>query len=288
MPGNSEFHKAFNIDSRTPVINAAHGGNCGFSLNAFSYVSEQPYVSQRPYCNVLSTPGAFSSLPAGIDFHGLLRSYMETRSREWGGITSRTSVEYHDIQWRGGQTLSFPTGSTRQLGSINHMALDPDGQAYSHLFDVWIDYLISDPIITHPKIITLGYGGDLLLDEISMASVYWEPERNWSGVRRAVLVLAQMPKEGPSYDMNFSIESTAGKVREINTEFTGLIEYNTLAAKEIARTMMERMPLYNPAGRAAPAAFKKTTAVLDSIQDNGIVDLMNNEAKTISNKKYMG
>lgn len=287
LPGNSDFQRAFDIGN-TPIINAAHGGQYGFAPNNFRYVSEQPYVSQRPYCVNLSTPAAFSALPGGRELHGLLRAYMETRSREWGGLTVRTSVDYHDITWAGGSTLSFPVGSSRQFGSINHMALDPEGESFSKMFDTWISYLLNDPIIRHPKIITLGYGGDLLIDEISMSSVYFEPTRNWQDVRHAVIVLAQMPKEGPQYEFGYNVENASGAVREINTEFTGLMEFDTLAAKEIARAIMKRMPLYNPGGRGAPAGFKQPTATLQGIKDNGILDIMTKDQRSIQQPGYMG
>lgn len=287
LPGNSDFQRAFDIGN-TPVINAAHGGQYGFAPNNFRYVSEQPYVSQRPYCVNLSTPAAFSALPGGRELHGLLRAYMETRSREWTGLTVRTSMDYHDITWAGGSTLSFPVGSTRQFGSISHMALDPEGESFSKMFDTWISYLLNDPVIRHPKIITLGYTGDMLLDEISMSSVYFEPTRNWQDVRHAVIVLGQMPKDGPQYEFGFNVENSSGAVREINTEFTGLMEFDTLAAKEIARAVMKRMPLYNPGGRGAPAGFKQPTATLQGIQNNGLIDIMTKDKRSIQQPGYMG
>lgn len=287
MPGNSDFVRAFNLQN-VPVINAANGGQYGYAPNNFRFVQEQPYVSQRPYCVNLSTPAAFSFLPGGEELHGLLRSYMETRSRNWSGLSVRTSVDYHDITWAGGATLSFPVGSTRQFGSISHMALDPEGESFSKLMDTWISYLLQDPVIRHPKIITLNYPGGLLLDEISMSSVYFEPSRNWEKPRHACLVLAQMPKEGANYEFSFDVDNASGQVREINTEFTGLMEFDTLAAFQIAEAVMKRMPLYNPGGRGAPAAFKQPTATLQGIQNNGLIDIMNKDARSIQDPNFMG
>lgn len=287
MPGNSEFKKAFDIGD-SPVINAAVGGQYGFAPNNYRYVQEQPYVSQRPYYVCLSTPAALSALPGGRELHGIIRAYMETRSREWSGLTVRTNVEYHDITWAGGSTLSFPTGSSRQIGSVSHMALDPEGEAFSKTIDAWINYLIADPTIRHPKIITLGnYGGDLLLDEISCSGIYFEPDRNFREPRHAVLALAQMPKEGAQYEFGFNVENNSGKVREIQTEFTGLLEFDTAGAKAIARSIMSKMPLYNPAGRQAPQGFMQPTSTLQSIRDNGLLDLMNKDSKSITNPSYM-
>lgn len=287
LPGNSEFHRAFNIGN-APVINAAAGGQYGYAPNNYRYVQEQPYVSQRPYCVVLSTPAGFNHIPGGSTFHGLLRAYMETRSRNWTGLTARTSVEYQDVTWAGGATLSFPTGATRQFGAISHNALDPEGESFSKLMETWVQYLIHDPVILHPKAITLNYPGDLLLDEISMASIYFEPTRNFKEVRHAALVLAQMPRETPSIEMSFDIDQTAGRIREVNTEFTGLIEFDTYAAKQIAKAMMQRMPLYNPDGRDAPPGFKTQTATLQGLRDNGVQDLMQQEKKTVVRPDYIG
>lgn len=286
MPGNSDFQRAFDIAGGA-VINAANGGQYGFAPDNFRYVQEQPYVSQRPYCVVLSTPSAFSSLPAGDKLHGLLRSFMETRSRNWGGLTSRTTVEYHELTWAGGSTLSFPIGSNRQLGNVTHMALDPEGESFSKTMDTWISYLLSDPIIRHPKIITLNYNGDLLLDEVTMACVYFEPKRNWKDVAHAMVVLAMAPKDGPQYEFGFDVEQTGGRVREISTEFTGLIEFDTHAAKEIARNAMKRMPLYNPSGRKAPLGFMNPTATLQGLRDGGITEMMKQAKGEVVKPDYM-
>lgn len=287
LPGNSDFKRAFDIGD-TPVINAANGGQYGWAPNNFRYVQEQPYVSQRPYCVVLSTPAGFNSIPGGKDLHGMLRAYMETRSRNWSGLTARTSVDYHEITWAGGATLSVPVGATRQLGTISHNALDPEGEVFSKGIDAWINYLIMDPTLRHPKVITLNYPGELLLDEISMCSVYFEPSRNWKDVRHAAVVMAQMPKEGPQYEFGFDIDNASGQVREVNTEFTGLIEFDTYAAKQIARAVMQRMPLYNPGGRQAPAGFMQPTATLQALRDGGITNMMQEEKGTIARPDYIG
>lgn len=281
MPGNSEFRRAFDVGNN-PVINAANGGQYGLNPNNYRYVQEHIYVSQRPYCVNLSTPAAFSALPGGKELHGLLRSYMETRSREWSGLSSRTSVEYHDITWKGGSTLSIPIGSSRQFGAISHMALDPDGESYSKLFDTWINYLLADIYNGHPRIVTLGYGGDLGLDEISMASCYFEPNKQWTDVRHSFVVLAQMPREGANYEFSFNVENNNGNVREVPMEFTGLIDFDSMAAKEIARALMQRMPMYNPMARSAPAGFRTPTATLQGISNNGLLDLMNKDSRTVT------
>lgn len=288
IPANSDFQRAFDIQGGT-VINAANGGQYGFSPDNFRYVQEQPYVAQRPYCVVLSTPAGFNRLPAGNKLHGLLRSFMETRTRNWGGLTARTSVDYHDITMPGGATLSFPIGSTRQFGTISHMALDPDGESFSKLFDTWITYLLADPVIRHPKIITINGGTQdgLNLDVVSQTSIYFEPNRTWDDVTHACLSLAQMPKEGPQYEFGYDVDQASGRVREIQTEFTGLFEFDTHAVKEIAREVMKRMPLYNPSGRKAPAGFTQPTSTLQGDRDGGLTNMMEQAKNNIVKPLYM-
>lgn len=288
VPRNSDFYTNVDVGTQA-MINAAAGGQYAFATNPYGYVGEEPYISERPYCIVLSTPEAFSSLPGGNTLHAVLRNVMEARTREWSGVTSRTTTEYVDVAWQGGQTLSAPSGASRQFGNISHSLLDLRGEEISRTIDVWQEYVLVDPSIRHPKIITIpGYTGDLLLDERSMACVYFEPDPVFRDVRRACVVLAMMIKDGPQYEMAYSAEDTQGKTRELTLEFTGLFDWNSQAAKQIARNAMKRMPLYNPAGRAVPSGFEGPTARLQGISEGGVVNQMTNEAKKVTNPKYVG
>lgn len=287
VPRNSDLYKNVDVGNQA-MLNAATGGQYGFAPNNYRYVQEEPYVSERPYCVVLSTPEGFSSLPGGDELHAVLRNVMESRTRSWSGVSSRTTTEFVDVSWQGGQTLSVPAGASRQFGSISHELLDLRGEEISRTVDIWQEYLLSDPAIRHPKIITLkDYSGDLLLDERAMSCVYFEPDPTFRDVRRACVVLAMMVKDGPQYEMGYSVDDTAGKTRELTLEFTGLFEWNTAAAKTIARNAMKRMPLYNPNGKSVPKGFESPTARLEGLNEGGIVNLMADEAKQVTNAKYM-
>ena len=286
VPKNSDIYKNMDIGNQA-MLNAATSGQHGYAADNYRYVGEEPYVSERPYCIPLSTPEGFSYIPGAEQFHGVLRNVMETRSRSWSGVSSRTTTEFVEVTWQGGQTLSVPAGASRQFGSITHECLDLRGEEISRMIDVWQEYLLYAPDIRRPKIITVpGYTGDLLLDERSMSCIYFEPDITARTVRRACLVLAMMIKEGPQYEMAYSTEDTAGKTRELSLEFTGLFEWNTLAAKTIARNVMARMPLFNPSGKSVPAGFGAPTARLDAAP-GGLINIMTREAKTVENKAYM-
>lgn len=288
VPRSHEFYRTFDIGDQA-VLNATTGGNYHAVPDNMNYVQEEIYVSQRPYLTVLSLPSALEHLPAGRDIMGCLRSFMESRARTWGGITSRKSYEYQDITWGGGQTLSIPTGVTRQFGQLAVSGYDNRGEMVSRAFDVWGDYLIADPTMSGlPKIVTTNYPGDLLLDERSMSVNCWEPDIMWRDIRRAVLILAAMPREGVSYTMDFDVERLVGQVREISPEFTGLFEYNTYAAKAIARAAQGRMPMSNPAGRVPPSGFMQPTATLQDLSrdGNGVEAAMQEAAKKVVYPEY--
>ena len=286
VPRNSDIYSKMDVGNQA-MLNAASSGQHGYAANNYRYVQEEPYVSERPYCAVLSTPQAFSSIPGAENFHAVLRNCMEARSRSWSGVSARTSIEYVDVTWQGGQTLSAPSGGTRQFGSITHELLDLRGEEISRMIDVWQEYILHDPVIRHPKIITIpGYTGDLLLDERSMSCIYFEPDPTFREVRRACLVLAMMIKEGPQYEMAYSVDDTAGKTREISMEFTGLYEWNTYAAKTIARNVMQRMALYNPNGKSTPVGFGSVSATLDTVE-GGIINIMEDESKAVEIPGYI-
>lgn len=287
VPRNSDLYRNMDVGDQA-VLNAATGGMHGYAANNFRYVQEEPYISERPYCIVLSTPDAFSGIPGGDLLHGVLRNVMETRTRSFSGVTSQTTTEYVDVTWQGGQTLSVPSGASRQFGTINHTLLDLRGEEISRMIDTWQEYLLKDPVIRHAKIITLDYAGDLLLDEISMACVYFEPDKNFRDIRRACVSLAMMPRTGPQYEMNYNVDDTAGQTRELSLEFTGLFEWNTHAAREIARSCMKRLPLYNPNGMLAPEGFRTPTARLEGLDNNGLAKLMAAEAKKVEKPAFMG
>lgn len=280
VPRNSEIYQMMDIGDQA-VLNAATNGNHGYAANNFGYVQEEPYISERPYCVVLSTPEAFSNIPGGDALHGVLRNAMETRTRSFSGVSSQTTVQFAEVTWQGGQTLSVPSGATRQFGSINHNLYDLRGEEISRMIDIWQTYLLKDPVILHSKIITLDYSGDLLLDEISMACCYFEPDKNFKDIRRACVSLAMMPRNGPQYEMSYNVDDTAGQMRELSLEYTGLFEYNTHAAREIAKSCLKRLPIYNDSAKMAPEGFRTPTARLQSLSSGGIVNQMQQAAKSI-------
>lgn len=281
IPKNSETHRALNVGDMA-ILNAAVNGNHGFAANNFGYVGEEPYVSERGYCIVLSTPDAFSQIPGGDIYHGVLRNAMETRTREFSGVTSQVTTQFAEVTWQGGQTLSVPSGSTRQFGTISHRLYDLRGELISSMVDVWQNYLLNDPNLTHPRIITLDYTGDLLLDEISMACCYIEPDKTLREVRRVCVSLAMMVRTGPQFEIAYNVDNTQGNMRDMTLDFTGLFEFNTAAAREIGKACLKRLPFYNDNAKLAPEGFKTPTARLEAMSQGGIVNQMRKMASSIN------
>lgn len=285
VPRNDGIYSAIDIGNQV-VLNAGTGGEHGYAPDNYRYVQEEIYLAQRPYCVVLSTPEAFSSIPGGDTLHAVIRNIMETRTRSFTGVSSQTTTEYVDVSWQGGQRLSVPAGATRQFGTISHTFFDLRGELPSKVIKIWQEYLLMDPTILHPKIITLDYSGDLLLDERAMACVYIEPTVNMKDVAHSCVSLAMMVRNGPQFEMSYNVDDTAQRSREITLEFTGLMDFDSVASKNIARACLKRLPLYSPDYMDAPEGFKKPTARLEGIGSGGIVEAMNNAAKRVVKRGY--
>ncbi len=285
LPSSSGFHQAFNVGDR-PVINAAEsGGQYTWAPNTYAYVSEHPHVQQQAYCVQLSSPGFFSKLPAGMYLHSLCKSMFENRTKTFEGLSEKIDVEFGELKW-GGRTMSVPVGGTRSLGNVTHNLVDVEGEPYTKLIKTWVTYGLNDPDTMHAKLVTLDDPGDMLIDDISACNIYFELTRNCRDVSHAALVVGMMPRETQQIELRRNKEES-GAIREISKEFTGLIEFDTLAAIEIARTMLSRMKLYNPDGRAAEEGFKQKTAILESLTNTGILESMQREAAKIQNPLFM-
>ena len=68
-------------------------------------------------------------------------------------------------------------------------------------------------------------------------------------------------------------KSEENTIRQITMEFTGVVEFDTLAVKDIARQMLRLLPLYNPDAIQAPPGFaERSAAVMAS--DSGTIERM--------------
>lgn len=286
LRSNSDaFVQALDL-TRRPNINAESGGMYGWAGNVFEYVTAQPHVQQQSWCIMLSTPAFFSRLPGGNALHSLCKSFFENRTQKFEGLSDRTEVQFGEMKWTG-HTLSVPTGATRTLGQISHTAYDTEGEPFTKMFKIWSQWGLMDSELMNAKLVTLPDPGDMLLDEISASAIYFEPTRNMKDIAHAQLAVGIMPRTTVPIEMRRD-KDEEGQLRIINMEFTGLIESDTLAVKNIAREMLKLLPLYNPDGIAAPAGFKDRTATLKSLTKSGNIERMVAQAKTVTNSQYMG
>lgn len=279
------FVEAMDLSKR-PVINGEKGGQWGWAGNIFEYVSSQPHIEQQAWCVTLSTPGAFSKLPAGMALHSLCKAFFENRTVSFDGLREQTQVSFGEIKWDG-TTLSVPSGSTRSLGNPTHVVNDVEGESFTKMIDVWVRWLMMDPKLQAPKIVTLDDPGDMLIDDISAACIYWTPTRNMRDIAHAQLVVGMMPRETVAIELRRNKEDE-GQIRVINTEFTGAVEHDTYAVKEIARAMLAQMPLYNPDAIEAPDGFKERTSILKSLTDSGTIERMQQQEATTVSETYLG
>ncbi len=285
VPSSAAWFDAQGIQDR-PVVNPSKGGQYGWAPDTYAYVSEHPHVQQQTWCVLLSSPAFFSKLPAGQMFHSLCKSWFETRSREISGISERIEVEFAEQRFSG-RTMAVPSGGTRTLGQISHQGVDPEGEVFTKLFRTWVLYGLNDPDLGHPRLVTLDDPGDMLIDQISASMIYFEPTRNMRDIAHAALVVGAMPRNTVEIQMRRNREES-GQMRDINMEFTGLIDFDTEAAIGIARSMLSRMSTFNPSARVAPAGFSTPTSVLSSLTDTGVLNQLATQASRVSNPDYLG
>lgn len=270
LPATDAFVTAMDMKDR-PVINANFGGVYGWASNTFEYLNVQPHVSQLGWCIMLTTPAAFSRLPGGNQLHSLCKAWFENRTQSFEGLRNSIEFQYANMEWTG-HVLSIPTGATRSQGQVSHTGYDVEGELFTKLFDIWGRWLIMDPEIKNAKIVILPNPGPMLLDDQSASCIYFEPTRNMQDVAHAAMVVGIMPKNNVPIEIKRN-KDDEGQIRQIQMEFTGLVEFDTLAVKQIARQMLKLLPLHNPDAVSAPSGFKQRSAAVMSAK-SGTIDRM--------------
>lgn len=283
---SDEFVRALDLGKR-PVINAENGGMYGWAGNAFEYLSTQPHVSQQSWCIMLSTPAMFSKLPGGQRLHGLCKAFFENRSQSFEGIQDRVEHTFGRLEWTG-HVMSVPTGATRTLGSVTHTVVDVEGEPFTKMLKIWGSWGVMDAELQNAKLVILSDPGDMLLDDVSASACYFEPTRNMRDVAHAAINVGMMPLNTVPIELkrNKAEENT---IRTIQMEFTGVIEMDTLAVKQIARQLLALLPLYNPDAIDAPEGFLSRTATLEGLENAGTIERMNKAKDTVTmSGQYLG
>lgn len=284
--GSSDpFVQAMDMENRT-VVNAQEGGMYGWAGNVFEYLSAQPHVSQQAWCIVLSTPNIFSKLPGGSQLHALCKAFFENRSQSFEGLRDSTEIQFGTMEWTG-HRLSIPVGATRTMGQVSHVAYDVEGEPFTKMFKTWSQWGMMDPEILNAKAVLLDDPGDLLLDDTSYSAIYFEPTRNMRDIAHAAIVVGGMPNNTVPIELRRN-KSEENQIRQIQMEFTGVVEFDTLAVKQIARKMLSLLPLYNPDAVAAPAGFQNRTATLESLSNSGTIERMAGSKASVVNEEYLG
>jgi len=277
LPASDPLAVALDLQNR-PVVKAEKGGMFGWAGNVFEYLSAEPHTSQQAWCIVLSTPAGFSRLRGGTGLHSLCKSFFENRSQSFEGLRESIEFSFAEISWTG-HVLSIPTGATRSQGNISHTAPEALGEPFTKMFKVWSEWLVMDAEIQYPKIVILPNPGPLLLDDRSASAIYFETTHNLQDVAHAALVVGMMPKTNVPIELKRN-KSEENQVRTITMEFTGLVEFDTLAVKTIARKMLRLLPMYNPNAISAPEGFQQPSAAVLS-SPSGTINRMTEQKATM-------
>lgn len=285
LSASDPFVTALDIGNR-PVINGNEGGMYGWAGNVFEYLSAQPHVSQQAWCIVLSTPAMFSRLPGGDQLHSLCKAFFENRSQSFEGLRDSTEVNFGSMEWTG-HKMSIPVGATRTLGAVTHTVYDVEGEPFTKMIKVWSQWGLMDPEILNAKLVLLDDPGDMLLDETSYSAIYFEPTRNMRDIAHAAIVVAGQPVNTVPIELKRN-KAEENSIRQIQMEFTGVVEFDTLAVRQIARQMLALLPLYNPDGVTVPPGFQERTAILESLTNSGTIERMTTAKAEVTDPNYMG
>lgn len=285
MGKSDPFITALGLEDRV-VLNGEKGGQHGFSDDFYNYLNSEPHIQQQGFAVVLSTPAALSRLPSGDRLHALVKAMIENRSESFEGLTLNVENQFEEVVWTG-KKMSVPSGASRSIGEVTHNIVDIRGEVFTKVIKIWGDWLMMDPDLQFPKIITLDDPGDILLDDRSASIVYFEPTENFRDVSHAALMVGAMPKNQVPIEIKRNKEEE-GQMRRIGLELTGLVEFDTLAAKTIARKMMSLMPLFNPSGIMPPQGFMQRTAAVESATEAGTIENMIRLKSTVADPNYMG
>lgn len=278
LSSSDSFVEALDLSKR-PVVNGEVGGFYGWAGSIFDYLNGQPHVSQQAFCIVMATPAMFSKLPGGDRLHAICKAWFENRSRSFEGLRDQTTHQFGVMEFTG-HKFSIPTGATRELGAVTHVGYDVEGEIFTKMFKVWSEYGVMDAEILNAKLVLLEDPGDMLMDDVSVSMCYFEPTRNMRDVSHAAVVVAAQPVNTVPIELkrNKAEENT---MREISMEMTGLVEFDTLACKQIARTFLALLPLYNPAAVDAPDGFKDRSAAVVAANEAGIIEGMAKKKATV-------
>lgn len=285
LGASDAFVQAMDLQDR-PVVNGEEGGMYGWSGNVFEYLSAQPHVSQQAWCIVLSTPAIFSRLPGGQKLHSLCKAFFENRSQSFEGLRDSTEHQFGEMTWTG-HRLSIPVGATRDMGQVTHTVYDVEGESFTKMIKVWSQWGVMDPEILNAKAVLLPDPGDMMLDETAYSAIYFEPTRNMKGIAHAAILVGGQPKNTVPIELRRN-KAEENAIRQIQMEFTGVVEFDTFAVKQIARQMLSLLPLYNPDAVSAPVGFTQRTATLESLSNSGSIERMAQQRAAVARADYIG
>lgn len=285
MGRSDPFVQALDLQNR-PVIGAEEGGMYGWAGNVFDYLRAQPHVSQQGWCIVMSTPNMFTRMPGGMRLHAICKAWFENRSQSFEGIRDATENQFAEMAWTG-HRMSVATGATRDLGQVSHAGPDVEGEVFTKMLNLWSDYGVMNPEIQNAKMVLLDDPGDMLLDDTGYSACYFEPTRNMRDIAHAAILLGGQPRNKVPIEIRRN-KAEENSIRQINMEFTGLIEMDTFAVKQIARQLLSLLPLYNPDAVSAPAGFNQRTAILESLTNAGTLETMARQKASVTNPNYIG
>lgn len=254
---------AFGQGSTTPMIDVANGGQFGLITDYPHYISATPYVQRNMIARVIELPRGFDYLPNPEKFRAAVKAMFELHAKSIEGFNTKLTVETVDTPFGGsGEKLEAPSNVTRGVPEPTYTLVERLGRPFSAIHEIWITYLIMDPVTKIPRVVTLAQNQgkiiDLLPDFIGATILFFEPDATFTRIEKAWLCTNMFPKESPDEVGKFD-KTSAGEMLEFTTPFTALTQVG-YGVKVLAQQLLDEMNKTGANPNTRPAFIDKVSA----------------------------
>lgn len=213
--------------TKTAIVNVAgeKSGQMGLITNLEGVIANSSYVRRNLICYVLRSPRGFDDLPNPEKFHSTFKALMELGSRSITGLNATLNVEYTSTEiGQAGEMQEDIAKVTRERSVPVHNYVEKYGKPINRFFDTWIRFLIGDPDMGIPAVVTLSNDSaptDLLPDYTGATCLYIEPDPLHKTVVMAWIITNMMPNTAGEVVGERDI-TAPGSLTEYAIQFTGI------------------------------------------------------------------
>lgn len=275
--------RAYNRGTQHPVLNAAYGGQFGFSNNIGQYVSNAAYVQRNVIALLLEAPAFFQLLPDANIWVSTLRAMIELHPRTIEGLNMGLTVEVQGTPVGGaGEEQEEVTNVTRARSQPVFTYNDKYGRPFQRFLEYWITYGLMDPASKVANVGTLAnYPTDMLPDRYAMTCLFIEPDPTHRKVIKSWLSTNMYPKGTGDITGRRDLTS-ALTVPDLSIEFTALTQVGA-GVDLLGQKMMDYLNITNANPNMRAAFIQEIAADVAAVQEGykaGIDDIAQDALST--------